>query len=191
MGSPRTAKRTTIREDWNPGDDLKLFASERGVDHEDEAPKFRDYHMAHGTLMADWNAAWRTWVRNTASWSLRKAAKPPLIEAAEAADPNDPWWISMWAPTLRDATLEPVHGVLTLCLGGYAVGPAARDACQAAKIPPDQRVDLEPVADWLRLGISPDGPDGFIETILTSTKRPDRPNLRYYGPRILARAAKA
>ncbi len=25
---------------------------------------FRDYHAAHGKLMADWHAAWRTWCRN-------------------------------------------------------------------------------------------------------------------------------
>jgi hypothetical protein len=26
--------------------------------------EFRDYHVGKGSLMADWSAAWRTWVRN-------------------------------------------------------------------------------------------------------------------------------
>lgn len=30
----------------------------------EEWQKFRDHHLAKGSLMADWSAAWRTWLRN-------------------------------------------------------------------------------------------------------------------------------
>jgi hypothetical protein len=30
----------------------------------DESLKFKDYHLSKGSMMTDWDAAWRTWVRN-------------------------------------------------------------------------------------------------------------------------------
>lgn len=47
-------------------DKVGMSAGER----REEWEHFEDYHRAHGSLMADWPAAWRTWCRN---WRKRAA----------------------------------------------------------------------------------------------------------------------
>lgn len=37
-----------------------------------------DHHRAKGNLMADWNAAWRTWMRNVVTDFGRKVAPQPI-----------------------------------------------------------------------------------------------------------------
>lgn len=115
----------------------------------------------------------------------------PSVEVAAVADSGDPFGAITWGATLRDAEVDFVHGVPLLCLGGYALVSSAVEACEAAGISPEVRVDLEPVAEWLRQGIVPDGPAGFITLIRTAGRRPDRPNLRYYGARILEKGERA
>ena len=62
----KSSKRTQIPEDWTIPEDYKEFPKSRGwVDASinEQAERFHDYHMMHGSLMASWKAAWRTWVR--------------------------------------------------------------------------------------------------------------------------------
>jgi hypothetical protein len=43
------------------------FAEAHGWDSsraKDEFERFADYHRAKGSVFANWDAAWRTWVRN-------------------------------------------------------------------------------------------------------------------------------
>lgn len=43
------------------------FAEEHGWNNgraHEEFDKFSDYHRAKGSVFADWDASWRTWVRN-------------------------------------------------------------------------------------------------------------------------------
>ena len=63
-GMPKGVGRTRIKPDWQASNDDKAFADAQGVDWQVVEPEFHDYHLAHGTLMLDWHAAWRTWVRN-------------------------------------------------------------------------------------------------------------------------------
>lgn len=37
----------------------------------DEAAKFRDHHVSHGSRMSDWPAAWRTWFRNAIKFNRK------------------------------------------------------------------------------------------------------------------------
>lgn len=63
----RAKARTPLDENWNPDDDGVAYAKEHGfIDSQipSMALNFRDHHRAKGNLMADWPAAWRTWVRN-------------------------------------------------------------------------------------------------------------------------------
>ena len=41
-----------------------------------EWPKFRDHHISKGSLMADWAAAWRNWIRNADQFSPRSRSSP-------------------------------------------------------------------------------------------------------------------
>lgn len=51
-----------------------------------EWKKFRDHHLSKGNLMADWSAAWRTWLGNIAQFQPKaigtKDGKPSVQEAA-------------------------------------------------------------------------------------------------------------
>jgi Helix-turn-helix domain len=55
----------------------------------DEFDKFRNYHQSKGTVFADWNAAWRTWVTNGARYD-RERVQPqgPVID--QAGNPATP-----------------------------------------------------------------------------------------------------
>lgn len=63
----KTIKRkTVIPDDWIPNEDCIKYAVDRGIERiEDETAKFIDYHSAKARPSADWNASWRTWIRNT------------------------------------------------------------------------------------------------------------------------------
>lgn len=39
------------------------------VDWHTQTDQFRDHHTAKGSTMRDWEAAWRTWMRNSQQWS--------------------------------------------------------------------------------------------------------------------------
>ena len=51
-------------EDFTPNETGMALAAGKNVAVETELQKFRDYHAAKGSVMADWQAAWRTWVGN-------------------------------------------------------------------------------------------------------------------------------
>lgn len=42
----------------------------------DELEHFADYHRANGTTSLDWQASWRTWVRNSKKWEPRNGTRP-------------------------------------------------------------------------------------------------------------------
>lgn len=41
----------------------------------DELEHFADYHRANGTTSLDWQASWRTWVRNSKKWEPRNGKR--------------------------------------------------------------------------------------------------------------------
>lgn len=68
---PRRVK-TALPPDWRLPDDGWSYAAGKGLTGdriEQEAEKFRDYHLSRGNVMADWAAAWRTWVGNAGKFS--------------------------------------------------------------------------------------------------------------------------
>lgn len=68
-----------IPSDWVPRPEEQQSARERGLDCADEAAHFRDHHTAKGTTMADWDAAFRTWLKNAKKWGRGKPnSKTPL-----------------------------------------------------------------------------------------------------------------
>ena len=54
---------------WKPAG-LDDFAERYpGLDFDDEVEAFRNYHLAKGSVMKDWDAAFRTWLRNAKRWA--------------------------------------------------------------------------------------------------------------------------
>ena len=85
-------KKTHFPENFIVSDQIIKLAKENGwVDPRKEVDAFKDYHLAHGSLMANWEAAFRTWLRNAQKWSrlANKQANPPIppkppVKPAEA-----------------------------------------------------------------------------------------------------------
>lgn len=53
---------------------------------EDQAAQFRDHHAARGGKMLDWDAAWRTWIRNALEFTRPPRSAPAPVSAPTAAD---------------------------------------------------------------------------------------------------------
>ena len=58
-------KKRAIPDDFKVSPQIVELAEQNGwSDPHSELDAFRDYHLAHGSRMADWEAAFRTWLRN-------------------------------------------------------------------------------------------------------------------------------
>ena len=74
----RARARTSISEEAQPSERQSADASSAGLGRgafREQWGKFRDHHRAKGSLMADWDAAWRTWLGNRGQFQPR--AGPP------------------------------------------------------------------------------------------------------------------
>lgn len=68
------------------------IAASTGVNLQAELANFLDHHAARGTVFKDWQAAFRTWLRNAAKFSSntpasgrgRQSAAPGRYDAAAA-----------------------------------------------------------------------------------------------------------
>lgn len=108
---------------------------------DDQADQFRDHHAAHGGKMLNWEAAWRTWVRNALQFTRppmgQRPAPVPTVEpdlqtwvtrlgyfydGDSNADVDKGYWSTKWGPP---------PGML-----GCQVPPAAEAAYRARKSPP-------------------------------------------------------
>lgn len=69
--SSRKKPKRTFPDDFELTADLKAYSREKlpttNAKHVYE--HFRNHHIANGTLMADWPAAFRTWVNKQATWA--------------------------------------------------------------------------------------------------------------------------
>jgi hypothetical protein len=177
----RTANRTQIKQNWTPGPDEADFAEKAGIDWNKEAPKFIDYHLAHGSLMASWPAAWRTWIRNAAAWMAKaQPVRSDLVSLSQAKD--DAYGAGWWASTLGNTTRETIGAQLVICVNGYDVVAVARDCCAAAGLAPEWRGDLSSVEGWLREGIDP---DAAVAAIQAERRKPARiASMRYFDLRV-------
>ena len=71
------AKRATqMPEGWEPNPKHSELAGKLGVSMADEVAQFRDHHSARGSTFKDWDAAFRTWLRNAAKFSKPKKPEP-------------------------------------------------------------------------------------------------------------------
>ncbi len=74
----RAPKRgVSLPHDWVPSEKNMSDARDRNfteVEISHEADQFRDHHVARGTIFKDWDAAWRTWIRNARKYAPRGMA---------------------------------------------------------------------------------------------------------------------
>jgi hypothetical protein len=62
-------RRTQLAADFYPNETGVTAIEPTGLSMAVELEKFRNHHAAKGSVMADWQAAWRTWVGNAVKFS--------------------------------------------------------------------------------------------------------------------------
>lgn len=83
---PRKLPTTPISADWRPEKADIEFAADRGLDPQQEAPRFVAYHMQKGSLMASWAGAWRTWCLNKVKWQAEDAKRLRPVTMRDVVD---------------------------------------------------------------------------------------------------------
>lgn len=82
MTMPTVKNRCLIAENFEVSQKVRELAKHYGwPDPVEQVEAFKDYHKARGTLMADWEAAFRTWLRNAKEWGK---TKPQVKEATRS-----------------------------------------------------------------------------------------------------------
>jgi len=80
----RSKLRTQLSPDWKPAPETvgwvraNFVASDQQI--AEQADQFRDFHIAKGSLMADWPAAWRTWWGNGYHRLPKRGKATPLFD---------------------------------------------------------------------------------------------------------------
>lgn len=69
--SPKRARRTALGVDWAPNESHRKRARETDLDLELEAAKFRLHAEGTGRMMANWDAAFTTWLINAYEYQSR------------------------------------------------------------------------------------------------------------------------
>ena len=119
--SHKQLKKTPLTEDWVPSADDRSFAEVRGLDADVQAEAFKYHHIAKGSLMQTWSAAFRSWCLNATRLNPTgvRSTIVPRAATAEAADPSDPYGCRAWASMLPDTIPEIDDGSPVLSLGGF------------------------------------------------------------------------
>lgn len=76
-----------------------------------EVAKFVDYHLARGSVMADWAAAWRTWSRNSVEFAQRAPARGRSLGGIQ---PQSTLWRPKAVNDPEDPLPDAKPGELTL-----------------------------------------------------------------------------
>jgi hypothetical protein len=110
--SPKGEKkrRSRVPDAFEPNEASLQFARERKVDVQAEVPKFLNFHTAKGSLMQDWQAAFRTWVGNA-----RPTSKPLTGEPKFGSDEyfevhrHQRWWADAGFDSVWEAANHRCH----------------------------------------------------------------------------------
>lgn len=85
-----SATRKQLPKDFHPKEHHKNLALRLSVCLEEEFEKFRDFHMAKGNVMKDWDLALNTWLRNTRQYGGKNGKRESVFErVAEELDQKD------------------------------------------------------------------------------------------------------
>ena len=143
--------RGRIPVDWHPDEAGMVFAAERDAPADERAiADFRDHHIAHGSVMADWAAAWRTWCGNARRFGRALGQGPPTADGR-----RDPWGVDAWIARQSDAKDDVAGPANRPCkvIGGLAADLCAKSLAEAAGLPLEWRGSWDALGEWLRAGI--------------------------------------
>jgi hypothetical protein len=72
----RAKPRVEMPEGWTPTEAHAAKCRAHGLDVTSLASKFRNHHGAKGSVFADWNLAFHTWIDNEIEWQAKRNAGP-------------------------------------------------------------------------------------------------------------------
>ncbi|MFD1839123.1 helix-turn-helix domain-containing protein [Paracidovorax cattleyae] len=86
----KPSRGSTLPTGFEPDQTAADMAARSGIDLQAELANFLDHHTARGTIFKDWQAAFRTWLRNAVRFGQRGAGGgarrgPPEMRYAAAA----------------------------------------------------------------------------------------------------------
>jgi hypothetical protein len=87
--APAKRRKQRLPDDFTPNPQHAQYAAENGIDGPMQLVKFRDYHQAKGTTMIDWDAAFRTWLRNSLNYDPPKLR--PVSDPSQLPPVEDSW----------------------------------------------------------------------------------------------------
>lgn len=87
------ARAIPLPESWTPNDGHHELARAERVDLAREAAKFRDHHLAKGSMFKDWDRAFSNWLRRSAEFQARASPRgagslPPEPSTSDRHDPK-------------------------------------------------------------------------------------------------------
>jgi len=95
-------QRRRIPEDFSVSDRIiELARQNKWPDPHKEIEAFRDYHLARGTTMADWEAAFRTWLRNATQWRKPPDSPPTPRQRIQPQEIRDPRVRELWTDLIN------------------------------------------------------------------------------------------
>ncbi|WP_250519479.1 hypothetical protein [Caballeronia sp. NCTM1] len=78
----RTEKAIALPAKFEVTDEIRLWAKENNLTAPDDLiDAFRDYHLSKGSTFKDWNAAFRTWIRNDKRFSSPKSKTTSVLSS--------------------------------------------------------------------------------------------------------------
>ena len=89
--------RTRLPDDWQLPKPWGEWALGKGLDERTiraEAEQFANHHRSKGLLMADWQAAWRTWVNNHIKFAADRQQSGPGF-SRQSSQQRKPHWQTM------------------------------------------------------------------------------------------------
>ena len=83
------AQMCVFPDDFRPNETCMELAAKSGLSIPDELDAFKDHHTANGSTFKDWQAAFRTWMRNAVKYRrLTPAAQRPQPSRYQPAPPR-------------------------------------------------------------------------------------------------------
>lgn len=87
----RKRPKRPLPDDWTPKDDHLAICRERGLNPAGEVANFRDHAQANDRRQVDWDASFRTWLRNARASPTPIRSKPPTPKPAPRPAPEGPF----------------------------------------------------------------------------------------------------
>jgi hypothetical protein len=114
------ARATALPPDWQPNDGHAQLAGEMRLSLEGEAAQFRDHWLAKGKPMKDWDACFRTWLRNANHFggAPAPAVTPEQRKESEQAREEQAW--RKRVDLLKRSGKDPTGHLRKMATGGLS-----------------------------------------------------------------------